>query len=108
MDIKAELHRMIDEMDDYQASVAHDYLFWWLSQKRDVELTAEEQAAVDHNLAIIRTWMIEDGPDRYSQAAEDEDDESIMFWDNGDGIIDSVDFEPFPSNGQTKRKHPDA
>ncbi|MGH2531699.1 MAG: hypothetical protein ACRDJW_05275 [Thermomicrobiales bacterium] len=60
MDVRETLHQMIDGLDDTQAAVVHDYLIWFLSREQEPELTPEEQAAVDHDLAIIRRWQAED------------------------------------------------
>ncbi|MGH2561750.1 MAG: hypothetical protein ACRDJH_22005 [Thermomicrobiales bacterium] len=106
MDVRQKLHQMIDGLDDAQSAVVHDYLIWFLSREQETELTPEEQAAVDHDLAIIRRWQEEEhwveGDD------EDDGDDGIMFVDNGDGIIDIADAPDIFSTRRRRRNGPEA
>jgi hypothetical protein len=45
MDVRQNLHQMINGLDDIRAAIVHDYLLRLLSREQDPELTPEEQAA---------------------------------------------------------------
>lgn len=102
MDVKQRLHQMIDGLDETQAAVVHDDLVWFLSREQELELTPEEQAAVDHDLALIRRWQEEEGWDE-----GDDGDDGIMFVELGDGIIDIADG-PDIFSSRRRRHGPEA
>lgn len=79
-EIKERLHRMIDEMDELQAAVAHDYLLWWTTRGQEAELTPEEEAMVEHDLAMLRRRWDADlwgGP---PPDDEEDDDQPASQW----------------------------